>query len=148
MYIAPGSKVHVANMGPTWVQLAQSRPHVGLMNFAIWDASQSNKGKETNCNGFYLMNTSTLLVMVGNIFCLGHSVWLIYLYVFCEMLNAFNLWYWWTFWLNLHMQNSAWRLALALSSLNPGKNMLIPFWRHMPDCYSARSCRRSQWYLK
>ena len=29
------SKVHVANMGPTWVLLAPGRPHVGPMNPAV-----------------------------------------------------------------------------------------------------------------
>ena len=33
----PDSKVHGANMGPTWVLSAPGGPHVGPMNFAIWD---------------------------------------------------------------------------------------------------------------
>ena len=32
---APDSKVHGANMGPTWVLSAPDGPHVGPMNFAI-----------------------------------------------------------------------------------------------------------------
>ena len=32
----PDSKVHGANMGPTWVLSAPDRPHVGPMNLAIW----------------------------------------------------------------------------------------------------------------
>ena len=35
--VIPDSKVHVANMGPTWVLSAPDGPHVGPMNFAIWD---------------------------------------------------------------------------------------------------------------
>ena len=35
--VIPGSKVHGANMGPTWGQLDPVGPHVGHMNFAIWD---------------------------------------------------------------------------------------------------------------
>ena len=31
----PDSKVHVANMGPTWVLSAPDGPHVGPMNLAI-----------------------------------------------------------------------------------------------------------------
>ena len=31
------SKVHGANMGPTWVLSAPDGPHVGRMNLAIWD---------------------------------------------------------------------------------------------------------------
>ena len=34
------SKVHGANMGPTWVPLAPDGPHVGPMNFAIRDITQ------------------------------------------------------------------------------------------------------------
>ena len=34
--IYPDSKVHGANMGPTWVLLAPDGPHVGPMNLAIW----------------------------------------------------------------------------------------------------------------
>ena len=33
----PDSKVHGANMGPTWVPSVPGGPHVGLMNLAIWD---------------------------------------------------------------------------------------------------------------
>ena len=33
----PGSKVHGANMGSTWVLSGPDGPHVGLMNLAIWD---------------------------------------------------------------------------------------------------------------
>ena len=32
----PDSKVHGANMGPTWVLSAQDGPHVGPVNLAIW----------------------------------------------------------------------------------------------------------------
>ena len=32
----PDSKVHTANMGPTWVLSAPGGPHVGLMNLALW----------------------------------------------------------------------------------------------------------------
>ena len=35
--ITPDSKVHVANMGPTWVLSVPGGPHVGHMNFAIWN---------------------------------------------------------------------------------------------------------------
>ena len=31
----PDSKVHMANMGPTWVLSAPGRPHVGHMNLAV-----------------------------------------------------------------------------------------------------------------
>ena len=32
----PDSKVHGANMGPTWVLSAPDGPHVDPMNLAIW----------------------------------------------------------------------------------------------------------------
>ena len=35
-YIYPDSKVHGANMGPTWGRQDPGGPHVGPMNFAIW----------------------------------------------------------------------------------------------------------------
>ena len=35
----PDSKVHGANMGPTWVLSAPDGPHVRPMNFANWDVS-------------------------------------------------------------------------------------------------------------
>ena len=33
----PDSKVHGANMGPIWGRQAPGGPHVGPMNFAIWE---------------------------------------------------------------------------------------------------------------
>ena len=33
----PDSKVHGANVGPSWGRQDPSGPHVGHMNFAIWD---------------------------------------------------------------------------------------------------------------
>ena len=35
-FAVPDSKVHEANMGPTWVLSAPDGPHVGPRNFAIW----------------------------------------------------------------------------------------------------------------
>ena len=35
-YKYPDSKVHVANMGPTWAMSAPGGPHAGPMNLAIW----------------------------------------------------------------------------------------------------------------
>ena len=33
----PDSKVHGANMGPIWGRQDPGGPHIGPMNFAIWD---------------------------------------------------------------------------------------------------------------
>ena len=37
----PDSKVHGANMGPIWGRQDPGGPHVGPMNFAIWDGTQT-----------------------------------------------------------------------------------------------------------
>ena len=37
----PESKVHGANMEPTWGRQDPDGPHVGPMNFAIWDLLKS-----------------------------------------------------------------------------------------------------------
>ena len=34
----PDGKVHGANMGPIWGRQDPGGPHVGPMNFAIWDS--------------------------------------------------------------------------------------------------------------
>ena len=36
VHFYPDSKVHGANLGPTWVLSAPGGPHVCLMNLAIW----------------------------------------------------------------------------------------------------------------
>ena len=42
---SPDSKVHGANMGPIWGRQDPGEPHVGPMNFAIWDLfSHSPRG--------------------------------------------------------------------------------------------------------
>ena len=43
----PDSKVYGANMGPTWGQRDPGGPHVGPMNFAIWDVRRT--GFEYKC---------------------------------------------------------------------------------------------------
>ena len=37
----PDSKVHGANMGPIWGWQDPGGPHVGPINFAIWDSNKS-----------------------------------------------------------------------------------------------------------
>ena len=37
----PDSNVHGANMGPIWGRQDPGGPHVGPMNFAIWDVKPS-----------------------------------------------------------------------------------------------------------
>ena len=40
LHATPDSKVHGANMGPTWVLSAPDGPHMGLLNLAIRDYSR------------------------------------------------------------------------------------------------------------
>ena len=40
-YHSPDSKVHVDNMGPTWVLSAPDGPHVGPMNLAITEVTKN-----------------------------------------------------------------------------------------------------------
>ena len=37
------SKIHGANMGPTWVMRAPGEPHGGPTNLAIWDKQDTNR---------------------------------------------------------------------------------------------------------
>ena len=43
----PDDKVYGANVGPTWGQQDPGGPHVGPMNFAIWD-DPLDKGHDVN----------------------------------------------------------------------------------------------------
>ena len=47
-YSTPDSKVHGANMGPIWGRQDPGGPHVGPMNFAIWE----NSSVITNANEY------------------------------------------------------------------------------------------------
>ena len=47
MYGIPDSKVHGANMGPTWVLSAPDGPHVGPMNLVIRDATSCSLSDNT-----------------------------------------------------------------------------------------------------
>ena len=40
----PDDKIHGANMEPTWVLSAPGGPHIGPMNFAIWDVMERTIG--------------------------------------------------------------------------------------------------------
>ena len=45
-YYIPENKAHGANMGPSWGREDPGGPHVGPMNFAVWD--HSNTSDETS----------------------------------------------------------------------------------------------------
>ena len=55
---APDSKVHEANMGPTWVLLAPDGPHVSPMNLAIRGILQAAIASLRL--GWYIRNTSDI----------------------------------------------------------------------------------------
>ena len=46
----PDSKVHGANMGPTWVLLAPDGPHIGPMNLAISGGAQNRERISDSCS--------------------------------------------------------------------------------------------------
>ena len=43
LWSIPDSKIHGANMGPIWGRQDPGGPHVGPMNFAIWDQQNSRQ---------------------------------------------------------------------------------------------------------
>ena len=57
----PDSKVHGANMGPTWVLSAPGGPHVGPMNFAIGGHSRTLHTRHPECYKFRYNILSSLL---------------------------------------------------------------------------------------
>ena len=64
-YNNPDSKVHGANMGPTWILSAPDGPHVCPMNLAIWEDANYSRQLQQEIKvaiGFrleklYLLNT-------------------------------------------------------------------------------------------
>ena len=59
----PDSKVHGANMGPIWGQQGPGWPHVGPMNFAIWEVcTRSNVGPAVLLVPYIARNTHALFV--------------------------------------------------------------------------------------
>ena len=77
------SKVHGANMGPPWGRQDPGAPHVGPMNFAIWDPLRCAwrgclmlQGIQQNNVGHYNV---WIYIMVGNIHCYK-----------CDNLHAYN----------------------------------------------------------
>ena len=59
----PDSKVHGANMGPIWGRQGPGGPHVGPMNFAIWDGSTGMCRSELQ-NELYDGSLSALTVII------------------------------------------------------------------------------------
>ena len=61
----PDSKVHVANMGSTWVLSAPGGPHVGPMNLAIRDPLQSPHSLDLSKDISYLLSTHTTIKLIN-----------------------------------------------------------------------------------
>ena len=60
-YSTPDSKVHGANMGPTWGRQDPGGPHVGPMNLAIW----GYRGIISSLNGFRLSIQITFIIVLN-----------------------------------------------------------------------------------
>ena len=75
LIIIPDSKVHGANMGPIWVQQDPGGPHVGPMNFSIWDVFQTKAVNvlfwKTNCHLY-----STLIILLHKAHLTRHQQYL------------------------------------------------------------------------
>ena len=56
----PASKVHGANVGPSWVRQDPGGPHVGPMNFVIWDMAPEILVNTGSGNGLLLEGTKSL----------------------------------------------------------------------------------------
>ena len=67
----PDSKVHGANMGPTWVLSAPDGPHVGPMNLAIRESKQ--------CLKQFTNNSSNLSYYIT-------KVWITYLFKLIQLI--------------------------------------------------------------
>ena len=62
----PDSKVHGANMGPTWVLSAPDGPHFGPMNLAIRDSGQQYE-QDVNSLTFLLIYKNFQYISVASI---------------------------------------------------------------------------------
>ena len=100
VYSVPDSKVHGANMGPTWVLSAPDGPHVGPMNLAIrgasmwraniryyspWVEARSHiiaikaagifgDGISNSCNRVCLISAAAISICSGVIIRIDHSI--------------------------------------------------------------------------
>ena len=56
----PDSKVHGANMGPIWGRQDPGGPHVGPMNFVIWDPTTPTPITKVHLwRGIFVVNLKT-----------------------------------------------------------------------------------------
>ena len=92
----PDSKVHGANMGPTWGRQDPGGPHVGLMNLVIWGYhGLSATSQVFICNRCleYIHYCRLIILIIGNngfIFSNQYNVDLKYVYtLICENKETF-----------------------------------------------------------
>ena len=74
----PDSKVHEANMGPTWGRQDPGRPHVGPMNLAIWAGTGGAHWYKTPTNVVLPDVTATQMdycLKMEQFKAIGHNAW-------------------------------------------------------------------------
>ena len=67
LWKVPDSKVHGANMGPTWGRKAPGGPYVGDMNFAIWG---DNKLASTDALFWITRQHCSIRCMIPDLICI------------------------------------------------------------------------------
>ena len=71
----PDSKVHGANMGPTWVLSAPGGPHAGLMSLSIWvAANRKSQGISSYSIDPVLLEYSSLITVAAIIIYTGIDI--------------------------------------------------------------------------
>ena len=95
----PDSKVHGANMGPTWGRQDPGGPHVGPMNFAIWDTLHSwlNWWTTPNfvpCEKDGILATHKISHIQETVFedMLWISIYKIVIFLCCYLLWSWQMW--------------------------------------------------------
>ena len=111
----PDSKVHGANMGPTWVLSAPDGPHVGPMNLAI---------RVVICEKVNIMDADGLIMkyLAGTMFTYNN---LVYIQNGCTKSNTchnHHLWYQIGGLVQERYNSSALAMELHLSCTNPSTN--------------------------
>ena len=68
----PDSKLHRANMGPTWVLPAPGGTHVGPVNLAIWDSKAVPHLQALGCLLWVFFLVCTITLVTHNMFTVIH----------------------------------------------------------------------------
>ena len=89
MQASPDSKVHGANVGSIWGRQDPGGPHVGPMNFAIWEHIQSYVCMDKLVHLKHSNDVNIFILSWLNLF----RVNLIFNCVFTTMLYVLSFWY-------------------------------------------------------